>query len=164
MLKVDINLLFTAINLLVLYILMKLFLFKPIHKILEKRQGIVDKNLADADAARTSALAMEQQHSQALKGIDQERKTVLDQARKEASQEYERIMADANHQAKNVIEDARVEAEKQKADILRKAHSEITDMVIAATAKVISGPVQNDPGLYDKFLEKAGESVDEASH
>lgn len=164
MLRVDINLLFTAINLLVLYILMKLFLFKPVHKILEERQNIVDKNLADADAARTSALALEQQHSQALEGIDQERKTVLDQARREASQEYERILADASHQAENVIEDARAEAEKQKADILRKAHSEIADMVVAATARVVGGSVQDDTGLYDKFLEKAGESVDEASH
>lgn len=164
MLKVDINLLFTAINLLVLYILMKLFLFKPVHKILEERQGIVDKNLADADAAKASALALEQQHSQALEGIDQERKTVLDQARKEASQEYERIVADANHQAQNVIEDAKIEAEKQKANILRKAQNEITDMVVAATARVVGSAVQDDSGLYDKFLEKAGESVDQASH
>ncbi len=164
MLKVDINLLFTAINLLVLYILMRLFLFKPIHKILKERQDIVDKNLADADAARANALELERQHSESMEGIAQERRAVLDQARKEAFQEYERIVADASHQAENVIEDARAEAEKQKADILRKAHSEITDMVIAATAKVVSGSVQDDPGLYDKFLEKAGESVDQASH
>ena len=38
MLRLDWNLLFTVINLLILYFLMKRFLFKPVNEILEKRQ------------------------------------------------------------------------------------------------------------------------------
>lgn len=39
MLRIDINLLFTIVNLLVLYFLMKKFLFKPVREVLAKRQG-----------------------------------------------------------------------------------------------------------------------------
>ena len=37
MLRLDWNLVFTVINLLILYVLMRKFLFKPVNEILEKR-------------------------------------------------------------------------------------------------------------------------------
>lgn len=160
MLKVDMNLLFTAVNLLVLYILMKLFLFKPVHKILNERQAIIDQNLADADAAKSNAEALEKQHSESLLGIEGEKRQVLADARKQASAEYERIIADANNRADSMIEDARHEALNQKAEILQQAQGEISEMVIAATAKVVGVGIGNDGALYDEFLKKAGEADD----
>ncbi|MEI3139219.1 MAG: ATP synthase F0 subunit B [Lachnospiraceae bacterium] len=38
MLRLDWNLVFTVINLLILYVLMRKFLFKPVNEILEKRR------------------------------------------------------------------------------------------------------------------------------
>lgn len=161
MLKVNFGLVFTAVNLLVLYILMKLFLFKPVHKILEERQRLVDQSLADADAAKASALALEQRHSDSLKGIEEEKRQVMAEARRQATDEYDRIVKNANQRASGIIADAQNEALAQKADILQKAQGEITEMVVAATAKVI-GASSDDSGLYDEFLKKAGEADDEA--
>ena len=42
MLRLDWNLLFNIINLIILYALMKRFLFKPVNAILEKRQQEAD--------------------------------------------------------------------------------------------------------------------------
>ena len=42
MLKVDINLVFTIINLLVLFVAMRIFFFKPIKKIIDDRQAEAD--------------------------------------------------------------------------------------------------------------------------
>ena len=39
MLRLDWNLLFTVINLLLLFVLMKIFLFKPVQKIIAARQA-----------------------------------------------------------------------------------------------------------------------------
>ena len=43
MLRLDWNLLFTVINLLLLFVLMKMFLFKPVQKILDERQAEADR-------------------------------------------------------------------------------------------------------------------------
>ena len=56
MLRLDWNLVFTVINLLILYVLMRKFLFKPVNEILEKRQKEEDARLADAEVAKNSAL------------------------------------------------------------------------------------------------------------
>ncbi len=160
MLKVDINLLFTAINLLVLYLLMKRFLFKPIHKILEERQAQVDQDLAQAAEAKSQAEALEKQHSESLKGIEEEKRQVLADARKQASAEYAQLIAQANERADSMIEDARHEAQNQKDEILRQAQGEISELVIAATAKVAGVGNGDDGALYDEFLKKAGEADD----
>ena len=38
MLRLDINLVFTVINLLITYFILRKFLFKPIHKVVEQRK------------------------------------------------------------------------------------------------------------------------------
>ena len=46
MIKIDINLVFTIINLIVLYLLMKKFLFGPIIAVMEKRKAMIDEQFA----------------------------------------------------------------------------------------------------------------------
>ena len=52
MLRLDINLVFTIINLLVLYFLMKKFLFKPVNNIIAQREEAIKKQFDDADEAQ----------------------------------------------------------------------------------------------------------------
>ncbi|MCD8190479.1 MAG: ATP synthase F0 subunit B [Clostridiales bacterium] len=160
MLRVDIGLLWTAINLVVLYLLMQKFLFKPVHKILEQRQALVDQSLADAEAAKAQALALEQQHSDSLNDVEEERKRILQEAQQQATQEYNRIVADANTTAQGIVESAEAQARARKRDILQKAQGEITEIVVAATAKVAYANAGHDSDLYDEFLKKAAEDDD----
>ena len=70
MLRLDWNLLFTVINLLLLFVLMKIFLFKPVQKIIAARQAEADKQFDEAAAKQAEAdglrLSMQSQ-LQALK-------------------------------------------------------------------------------------------------
>ena len=49
MLRLDINLVFTIINLLILYFLMRKFLFKPVNGIIAAREEIIRKQFAEAE-------------------------------------------------------------------------------------------------------------------
>ena len=62
MLKLDINLVFTVINLLIIYFILSKFLFKPVKNILAKRQEEIDKQYAEAEEAKTQAGALRQQY------------------------------------------------------------------------------------------------------
>ena len=57
MLKLDINLLWTVVNVLIMYALLRKFLFKPVQDVLDKRQKMVDDELANAQDAKTKAEA-----------------------------------------------------------------------------------------------------------
>lgn len=56
MLRIDSNILWTIINLLILYALMKHFLFQPVHDILEKRKQEIESDFALANQQKQEAL------------------------------------------------------------------------------------------------------------
>ncbi len=156
MLKVDINLLFTVVNVLALCVLVRLFLFKPVKRILAERQERIDRSLAEAEAARTEALAYEQRQREAMRAIEEEKLGVIAEARKKAADESRYIVEDAKKRAGSILLNAESEASSRREEILRQAESEIEDIIIAAAARVTG--VGGDGKLYDEFLRKVSRS------
>ena len=154
MLRVDWNLLLTIINLLLLFVLMRIFLFKPVQKIIAARQEEADESKQAAEEAR-------KQYEASLANAEETKKQVLQEARQTADAEYKRIVSDAEKTAKQVKEDAITDAENQKAQILKKAEKDIADMVVDATVKIVGEKkgADVDNALYDKFLDKAGDET-----
>ena len=72
MIKIDINLVFTIINLLVLYLLMKKFLFGPIIKVMDVRKAMIDQQFAGAKEQEDQAKALKEQYEGALKSAREE--------------------------------------------------------------------------------------------
>ena len=161
MLRVDWNLLLTIINLLLLFVLMRIFLFKPVQKIIAARQEEADRQFKEADASKQEAEDLKKQYEASLANAEEEKKQVLSEARKSADAEYKRIVSDAENAAKQVKADAIADAENQKAQILKKAEKEITDMVVDATVKVVAEKkgAEVDNALYEKSLDKAGDET-----
>lgn len=56
MLRLDINLVFTIINLLIWYAIIRIFLFKPINKVIDKRNTAIQEKYDEAkkDAGRSA--------------------------------------------------------------------------------------------------------------
>jgi len=69
--KIDINLVFTIINLLVLYLLMKKFLFGPIINVMDQRKAMIDQQFAEAkerESAEEEALLKAMQRGELPQG------------------------------------------------------------------------------------------------
>ena len=150
MLRFDINLIFTVINILVLCLAVRFFLWKPVHKIFA--------DLAAASQAKTEAESLVEEHKTFRANIESEKAAAVAEARKQAQAESSRIVEDAHANADSIVRKAEATAEKRKAEILRQAQGEISDIIVAATAKVAGVPVSGGSDLYDKFLKKAGNS------
>ncbi len=89
MLRLDGNLLFTIINLIVLYACKKVW---PITAIMDKRQNMIREQLANATQTEEEARQMKNRYEAALQGAKDESGKIVDQARAEAKSEYERIL------------------------------------------------------------------------
>ena len=74
MLRIDINMLFEIINLLILFIAFKFVLFKPVQKIIAQRQEEADKEYKEAEASKAEAEAKKTEYEESLRTIDDERK------------------------------------------------------------------------------------------
>ena len=77
MLRVDINLLFTVVNLLVLVCLMKKFLFKPVREVMEKRQAEIEESYKKAEQVNEDARHLKEKYEESLGNIEEERKNTI---------------------------------------------------------------------------------------
>ena len=159
MLRLDINLVFTIINLLILYFIIAKFLFKPVKNILAQRQAEIDKQYADAKAAENQAMELKQQYELSVKRAETEQTEVLNEARAKAGEEYDRIVADAHATAELIVGSAKEAARQEQEKSIRQAKAQIADVVVEAASKVgASGQGSAaDRELYNKFLAKTGE-------
>ena len=167
MLRLDVwNLVFTVINLIVLFLLMKKFLIGPVTDIIEKRKVLVEGQLSNASNAEKTAMELKSQYEDSIKGASIETDEMLNSAKKRASAEYERIVKEAETSTGKIIDDAEktIRIEREKA--IREMQSEIAGLAIIAATKVVSNNSSNNinQSLYNDFLKKAGDSNDTDSN
>ena len=137
MLRIDSNILWTIINLLILYALMKHFLFQPVHDILEKRKQEIESDFALANQKKQEALESKNKADQQLANMQ----TICDG-----------MLADANKKSDEMIEQARTKTIEAANEEKAKAKSEIADLINKAADKITN--TKSDEKLYDDFLKE----------
>ena len=81
MLQLDVwNVLFTVINLLILFVLMRIFLYKPVQKIIAARQAEADKQFDEAAAKQSEAEELKTKYEAVLSDAENEKKKVVAEA------------------------------------------------------------------------------------
>ena len=161
MLKLDWNLLFTIINILLLLILVKVFLVKPIKNIIAQRQAEADEEKKKNAEEKAELDELKKDYNEKLKEIETLKYEKLQEVRLASEKEYNDIIDDANKKAKRITEDAETMAKVERERMLDKAQKEITGMIIDAASKVVASSSESDQNqdsrLYDRFIEKAGD-------
>ena len=152
MLRIDSNILWTIINLLILYALMKHFLFQPVHDILGKRKQEIESDFALANQQKQEALESKNKANQQLENMQTICDGMLADAKEKASLEYEQIIADANKKFDEMIEQARIKTIEVANEEKAKAKSEIADLINKAADKITN--TKSDEKLYDDFLKE----------
>lgn len=160
------NMLCVVLNLLILAALMKKFLYKPVLGIIAKRQELIDSQFAAAEAAKEEARQLKVQYETSLSDSKEEQQRILTEAKAEAAAEYDKILAEADEKAKQMIEDAKKVSRDEKEKAVKDAEAEIAELAAMAASKIVAqaSGEENDYGIYEEFLKKAGEDSETVNH
>ena len=158
MLTLNLNLLYTVVNVLVLFLLLRKFLYKPVMNIIAQRQKQVDDALNAAETSKKEAAAAMNAAQEKLRGVDNEaaaRRTAYEQ---QAETEKQQLLADARKQADAIVAEGKAAAEAERQNKLRQADAQTTALARAMCEKLLSRNLteQDDARLLDDLLEKAG--------
>ena len=157
------NLLFTVLNLLILLVLLKKFLYKPVLNVIAKRNQLIDDQFRQAGETQAKADALKEQYEDYLSNAMEQKEQIVKEARVQAQKESERILAETDRKAKQMIEEARKVSAEEKEKAMKDAESEIAKLAVLAAAKIVSEAVtgasaeKSDNAIYNEFLKKAGE-------
>jgi len=160
MLRLDINLVFTILNVLVLYFLMKKFLFKPVNGIIAKREEEIRTKLEEAKEAQLQAAKFKEEGTVIIENAKEEAENIISEAKGKGRVEYERILKTANEDAAKRLQKAEEIIAEEKEKSLRNMEKEIETLVMTAAAKVVGENVtaESNQSLYDEFIAEMGEN------
>ncbi len=150
------TILFTIVEVLFLYVLMKKFLFDRVRAIIQKRQDEINNSINSAETSKADAASLKEEYESKLAQAETQRKEIIAQARKEAAAEYDRIIADANKKADELIETAKMQAEEDAKRTMQETRDKMADIVTEAASRIAltKDSSKNDIHLYDEFLDQ----------
>lgn len=166
MLEFNSTLLWTIVNLVILFLLLRHFLIKPVTDVMEKRRQMIADDLQNAKDAQDDAMKMKQQYAEALSGAKAESVQIVEKARKEAKAEYDRIVQEAGAKAGSILETAKEDIRVERERTMNALQSEIAGLAVTAAAKIVAdrSESQGNQEIYDKFLEEVGEAHEDTDN
>ena len=150
------NFIWAAINLVLLLILMRIFLFMPVRKMMDERTKMVQDDLDKAKKTREEAEALKQQYQEDLSGAKEEVQKILDKAHEDAEPERAAMIRKSQEEAEQIVADAGKSIEDERRRVIAQAQTQIADLAIEAASKIIGENVDDEKNrrLVDKFLSE----------
>ena len=153
------NTLLSLANLVIIFLILKKFLFKPVQKVMAERRNQVDKIYAEAGEDLNAAKGLKREYEQRLASARQEADSLIKTATQNAQRKSDQIVAEANSQASHVKQKAEAEIAQQKKQMLKDVRSEISELAVDIASKVVEREIsQKDyDGFVDEFIQNVGE-------
>lgn len=153
--------LFTFCNLIITFLVLKKFLFKPVKKMIEDRQKEIDGMYADAESSKEEAEKLQQQYEAHLDSAKAERDEILKNANLRAREQEQKILAEASQKAGAMKEKARKEIELDKKRALNEVKNEISGIAMEIASVVVEKEIQDrdHDALVEEFIEKLGDEA-----
>ena len=149
-------------NLLIIFLILKKFLYKPVRGVLAQRQATIDAGYADAEKAKAEAEGLRAEYEEKLAGARDQAQRILDAAEEDAGRQRDAVIADAQQRAEGLILQARSETEAEKEMEREDIKRQISDISSLIAENVIRRQIDSDDQkkLIDSFIAQIGEDND----
>lgn len=163
MLNVNIwDILWTVVNLLVFFLLLRRFLFKPVIEMMDRREQIIKGDLESAKAAKKESEELKAKYEAELADAHKEAVKIAGNAKKRAEAEGAEIIADAQKEAESLIANAQDAIERDRQEAIESARSEIASLAVMAASRVIAKNIDEDSNreFAEQLLAEVGADND----
>ena len=155
------QILISLANLLIIFLILKRLLWKPVKKVMEERQAMVDKQFADAAEAEAKANEDKAQWAEKLATADDEAAARIAAADETARHHSERVVAEAKEKAQGIIRQAEAEAELERQKATASIRDEIADVSAELAQKMLEREisVEDHRAMIASFLDEVGDAT-----
>ncbi len=153
------SLIFTLINTLILFLVIKHFLFGRVNKILEERKNDISSTYKKADETMANAKKLEADYNELMADAKEKSAEIVKSASQKALKRSDEIIEQAKNEAVNITKKANEEIEREKKRARSQLKNEISDIAVQIAGKVVEKEITKDDHerLINDFIENAGE-------
>ncbi len=151
MIDIDATLILTILNFVILLVILRMILFKPLAKFLDERAQTIAESLRLAEENKKRSVE-----------ITAEKDAIIADSRKKASEIIEKAIANAHDEGREIVRKAREESQvvlatarkeliEEAGRVKRELRSEVSGMVVAIAEKVLSREIRTEE--HKKIIE-----------
>lgn len=156
LLNINANVIWTVVDLLILFLLMKKFLFGPVTAMLDQRAAAINADLDDAKAQKQAADVLLADHERQIGEARAEAGRIVADAKRRAEAAYEQKLAQAQEEIQRMQQQAACQIEADRRAMLAQTRREIARLSLLAASKVAQQRMDadNEFALVDDFLSE----------
>ncbi len=154
------ELIWAIINFVIFFILLRLFLYRPVLKMLDARRDEIQANLSQAENARKQAEEARAEYDRHLARAKEEAQSMVARAQAAADKARDELLAQAQRQAEDTIQRAQKAIASEKERALNEIRQEVAELAVMAAGKVIerSLDVEQHRQLVNDLVRKVPEA------
>lgn len=134
----------TALSLLIIFVIVKKLLYKPLSKMVDARKAQINKQLADAEAAKSEAEANARATKAQLDAANSEAAKIVASANSRALLEADSVVKAAKLEALDLSKRAEEQIKQERTAMMHELRSEVTGLSMAIATKLVGEAVDNE--------------------
>lgn len=145
------------VNFSLLLLILYMFLYKPVIRMLDQRSLRIQESLEQADRLKEETSAAEEQVKQHIDAARQEGRNIVAQSTQVADRVREDASEQARMEADNIIARARAEVLRERDEAIEELRRQFADLTIIAAERVINTSLDRDQHrrLIEEVLQQS---------
>ena len=135
------------------------FAYKPVKKIIKKRQDYIEDNIKQSELAKTRANDNIIKSEETLTASHKEANEIIEQAKLEAENERTRILEETSLVVSKMKQDAEADIAQSKEDAKEEIRKEMVNLALDASSEILSRNVNTKDN--EKLAEDFIRSIEE---
>lgn len=148
----------TLLNTLIMFLILRHFLFGRVNKMLEERQNQVESVYKDADQSKLDAEGLKEEYSTKLLTVKAESTEIVNAATARARTKSDEIIFSAKEQAAQIVTKANADVEREHNRVMNQMKDEISSIAMAVAERVVEKELTDadNDRLIEGFIQEMG--------
>lgn len=153
--KLPIDLLLNILNIVILFLITRFLVYKPVRKFMQERKDRIEKEKANAEQQLKEANDLKEEYSSLIADAENKARQTVLEGENEARKRSSEIIEKANSDAEQIKEDARIQAKEEKENSINSMKGEIASLAVSLSEKILSREIseKDNEKIVEDFLQ-----------
>lgn len=154
------NFVFQIANTIILFLILKKLLFKPVSEFMEKRRAEIEGSIKQAEMKNEEAEGYKNEYIAKIEASEEEGRQIVRDAAKRAEERANEIIKSAEKEAVEIKQRAELDIQREKEKAINLLKDEIASLAMLAASKVVEADLNESKHntLVRKFIDEVGET------
>ncbi len=156
----DATMVMQIVNTVVLFLLLRHFLFEPVSQFMQKREQHIAGEYERVQTLQDDADELKKQYDQKMLEIEEKGSQIIKEASNKAEEKAKQIIKEAEVEVANMKQKANADIEQEQVKAMNELKDEIASMAVLAASKIISTDIKVDGHrqLVSQIIDEMGDA------